>query len=326
MDEPLISVIIPVYNPGIHLVRCLASITEQTYKNLQILLIDDGSFDGSGQLCDEYAQKDSRILSVHKPNSGVSSARNAGLILASGDYYQFPDSDDYLEPDTYDFLLRLIHEHHCDMVNFEYYVTYPNREVSHLLQEDHYGLFGTYDAHRLIMTGEPFAFNKFYSKKLIIANNHLPGIHFREDILRGEDSLFAHQAADRAEMVWFDKRPLYHYVQSSESAVRGKFRRSQLTALKLYDAYKPLYEEKYPKLRQYFLPQMAHLLITLYYDMWADESNYYTEQKEVYNTFKQYEDEVLKAGTLSKREIVKFKLFSFSPLMFYVIHKRIHHL
>lgn len=326
MTEPLVSVIIPVYNPGTHLVRCIDSIISQTYQYLQIILIDDGSTDSSGMICDEYSLKDNRIICIHQMNNGVSSARNAGLNLANGDYFQFPDSDDYIEPDTYEYLLRLIEKYRCDMVNFEYYVSYPDRERCHRLKEDHYGLVGTFDAHRLIMTGEPFACNKFFSKKLITANNNLPGIKFREDILRGEDSIFAHQATDRAETVWFDKRPLYHYVQSEESAVRGKFRRSQLTALKLYDAYKPLYEGKYPELLTFFLPQMAHLLIMLYYDMWADKEDYFDDQRIVFETFKNHIREVYKCRTLTKKERIKFMCFRLSPAMFCVLHKTFHHL
>lgn len=326
MNNPLISVIVPVYNPGKHLHRCLDSIVGQTYRNLQIILIDDGSTDGSGEVCDQYAANDDRIIVVHQPNGGVSKARNAGLEIANGDYYQFPDSDDYLEPDTYEYLLDTIREHNCDMVNFEYFVTYTAYESRHILSDDHYGLVNTFDAHRLIMTGEPFACNKFFSQKLITANDDLLGIKFREDIFRGEDSLFAHEATDRAETVWFDKRPLYHYVQSEESACRGKFRRSQLSVLKLYDAYKPLCVEKYPALNRYFLPGMAHLMIGLYYDMWADKEIFVEEQKDVYGTFRKYEREMYRIGNISSKERAKFKLFSLSPTLFCRIHKRIHHL
>lgn len=322
----LISVIIPVYNPGDHLIKCLDSIINQTYKNLEIILVDDGSTDGSSKVCDEYAKKDNRIRCVHQNNSGVSSARNKGISLATGDYYHFPDSDDYIELDTYEYLLGLIVEHECDMVNFEYYVTYLDHETTHLLSDDHYGLFGARDSHRLIMTGEPFAWNKLFSKKLITANGYLPGIKFREDIYRGEDSLFAHEATDRAEKVWFDKRTLYHYVQCEESAVRGKFRVSQLSALKLYDAYKPLYYEKYPELKIYFFPMMSHLMITLYYDMYTDDVDYKTEMSTVYKAFNEHLREVFRNCNISLKEQVKFRLFSLSPGLFCVFHQKIHHL
>lgn len=97
MDNKLISVIIPVYNTEKYLDRCVKSVAEQTYKNLEIILVNDGSSDNSPAICDEWAKKDSRIKVVHKQNGGVSSARNAGLDISTGEYIQFVDSDDYLE-------------------------------------------------------------------------------------------------------------------------------------------------------------------------------------------------------------------------------------
>ena len=162
--RPLISVIIPVYNPGDHFRKCISSIVDQTYQNLEIILIDDGSSDGSEKICDEYATRDSRIKCIHQQNAGVSAARNRGLAEATGDYYHFPDSDDYLEPDTYEFLISLMFANHCDLVNFEYYITFSDLETVHLLNDSHYGPADREKAHRLIMTGEPFAWNKFFSK------------------------------------------------------------------------------------------------------------------------------------------------------------------
>lgn len=107
----LISVIVPVYNVEKYLHRCVDSILNQTYENLEILLVDDGSTDGSGAICDEYAQRDSRVRVIHKENGGLSSARNAGIDAAKGEYLAFVDSDDWIEPETYAYLLGLIHKY-----------------------------------------------------------------------------------------------------------------------------------------------------------------------------------------------------------------------
>ena len=100
----LISVIVPVYNVEKYLRQCLDSIINQTYRNLEIILVDDGSTDSSGIICDEYAQIDARIKVIHKENGGLSSARNAGLDVCTsgGDFIAFVDSDDWLEPDMYE--------------------------------------------------------------------------------------------------------------------------------------------------------------------------------------------------------------------------------
>ena len=116
----LLSVIIPVYKVEAYLRQCLDSVVTQTYSELQIILVDDGSPDGSGAICDEYAAKDSRIQVIHQPNAGVSAARNAGMDMATGEYLTFIDSDDYIDPDMYEALLKVAHETGADVVECNY--------------------------------------------------------------------------------------------------------------------------------------------------------------------------------------------------------------
>lgn len=114
-EKPLISVIVPVYKVEQYLHRCVDSILAQTYTNLEIILIDDGSPDRSGEICDEYAAKDSRIRVIHQENAGVSAARNAGLDVCSGEYIAFVDSDDYILPEMYEKMLAVQLEHQVDI-------------------------------------------------------------------------------------------------------------------------------------------------------------------------------------------------------------------
>lgn len=115
-QNPLISVIVPVYNVEAYLPRCVESIRNQTYQNLEIILVDDGSKDRSNVLCDEYALKDSRIRVIHKENGGLSSARNAGIDAAQGEYLAFVDSDDWIEPDTYETMLAAAQKYSVKLV------------------------------------------------------------------------------------------------------------------------------------------------------------------------------------------------------------------
>lgn len=319
MNNPLISVIIPIYNTGKYLSPCLDSILNQTYKNLQVILVDDGSTDGSPAVCDEYAERDNRITVIHKQNEGVSKARNTGLDIATGDYYHFPDSDDYLELDTYEYLLALIKEHSCDMINYEYYVTYSTKENKHLLDDTHYGIFDRESAHKGVMSGEPFAWNKFYTKKAV------QGITFRESILRGEDSLFVHECIEQIDSMWFDKRSLYHYVQSEDSACRGNFRTSQLTFMYLYDEYKLLYSQ-YPDLWKLFQSRFFHTPITMYYDMYSDEKDFSKEMKQLHKECKSRYKEIKKNVSFARKEKIKFGFFMHFPNLFCKIHKLIHKL
>ena len=112
----MISVIVPVYKTEKFLSDCIKSILNQTYHDLEVILVNDGSPDSSGQICEEYAKKDSRIKVIHQENAGVASARNTGLNLAAGEYITFVDSDDYICPQMYEEMLKCAKKNHCDLV------------------------------------------------------------------------------------------------------------------------------------------------------------------------------------------------------------------
>lgn len=114
-----ISVIVPVYNSQAYLHRCLGSLLSQTYRNLEIILVNDGSLDDSGMICDWYKKQDNRIKVIHKKNGGQSSARNVGLEIAQGDYISFVDSDDWIVDDIYEYCINLIETMNCDVVDFQ---------------------------------------------------------------------------------------------------------------------------------------------------------------------------------------------------------------
>lgn len=115
-QDILVSVIVPVYNVEEYLSRCVDSILTQTYRNLEVILVDDGAKDSSGSICDAYAREDSRVRVIHKENGGLSSARNAGIDIAKGDYLEFVDSDDWIEPDAVENLLQMALEHQVELV------------------------------------------------------------------------------------------------------------------------------------------------------------------------------------------------------------------
>ena len=119
--EPLVSIVIPVYNAGAHLARCIESVRRQTWQNLQVVLVNDGSTDASAEVCRMYARVDGRIHLIDKPNAGVSAARNDGLAAAKGEYIQFVDSDDYLPEDATQLLVDRARETGCDLVIGAYF-------------------------------------------------------------------------------------------------------------------------------------------------------------------------------------------------------------
>ena len=124
MMEKLVSVIIPAYNIERYISRCLDSIMAQTYNNLEIIVIDDGSKDQTAEILDDYQKRDSRIIVVHKENGGVSSARNNGLDIATGDYISFVDGDDLIESNMYEILVKILEKEKTDIAHCGYQMIY----------------------------------------------------------------------------------------------------------------------------------------------------------------------------------------------------------
>lgn len=321
MDDLKLSVIIPVYNVENYLRHCLDSVLTQTYRNLEIILVDDGSKDASGMICDEYAAKDSRIKCVHQENAGVSRARNRGLEMASGDYYHFLDSDDFIEPDTYEYLLTKMQENGAEAIALEYFTTFADSEIASIRPQEHCGLRDTEGA----ISEHLFGGNDFLCTKLLPAFA-VKDLRFHEDIYRDEDTLFGFEAICRVKRMYFDSRPLLHYVQSEESACRGVFRPSQLSAVKVI----PIMEEKlgkdFPSLLPKWRAKFLNLMTTLYRDMYLDEVDYTVQQKDIYQTFCEMYRKVKLRGTVSTGKRVKYRVFRISPKLFCRIHKLAHHL
>ena len=209
MDRDVkISVIIPAYNVAQWLPRCIESVLGQTYQNLEIWIINDGSTDDTGRIIDEYAAKDPRIHAVHQENHGVSHARNVGMSMVSGDAVSFIDSDDTLEPEMYELLVRVMQEHNADISHCGYkhivgeeirLVHDTKRVIPHHTQE----------ALDCFVDGRLFGgglWNKLYRREL------LDGLSFREDLKNNEDILFNFEAFRRADCSVFADYPLYNYV------------------------------------------------------------------------------------------------------------------
>lgn len=130
MNKPLISVIVPVYNSAKYLEQCVDSIINQTYENLEIILVDDGSTDGSSDLCDSIKKRDKRITVIHKTNGGAASARNAGLKLAKGEFIGFADSDDWLELDMFEHMFEVLNKNDADLVLVSLFLEYEKENKS----------------------------------------------------------------------------------------------------------------------------------------------------------------------------------------------------
>ena len=167
-EKALISLIIPVYKVEKYLEKCIQSVINQTYENLQIILVDDGSPDNCGKICDEYAKKDHRIEVIHKSNGGLSDARNKGLEIAKGEYIGFVDSDDYIEADMYEVLYNLLKQYNADVSICNFY-TVSQGKISIKNADNGINEYNRIEILKEILLDkniQSYAWNKLYKKEL----------------------------------------------------------------------------------------------------------------------------------------------------------------
>ena len=223
-----VSVIVPVYKVEEYLNRCVESIASQTYKNLEIILVDDGSPDKCPQKCDEWAKKDSRILVIHKQNGGLASARNAGLKIASGQFISFIDSDDYIEPDLYQNLIPVFSNENADIVEFGYKEVFDDGSVEpHPM---HSGPINKEVAvkHLLLWDGRvrSFAWNK------IFRFDSIRDLWFDESLKYGEDTPFSFLAIDKCATYIQVEGCYYNYLRRTNSLTGNSFNKNKMLTLK----------------------------------------------------------------------------------------------
>lgn len=219
--DGLISVIIPVYNVAEYLDQCLETVCSQTYKKLEIILIDDGSTDGSGRICDEWRSKDDRILVIHKENGGVSSARNEGLKAATGEYVGFVDSDDWLELDMYEKLVDGIAE--ADAVSCGY-VDYPygeGRQVpkgTKVIHPCNYpdAIIAIFERNGYFTT----LWNKLFRRTAVYKEGGF--VPLDTSLSFGEDEVWLITVLKRCKKIAFVPEALYHWRPRAGSVTRFK--------------------------------------------------------------------------------------------------------
>lgn len=211
-----VSVIVPVYNNSKFLPRCLESICGQTYKNLQIICVDDGSTDGAGDVLDEFAKVDERIIALHKKNGGESNARNTALQIATGDYIAFCDCDDWIDPQMYEILLKAMEESGSDLAAGSWYketavgskiITNKKAVPDNVFGKD---MLLRYIYERDNYQGFAYMWNKLYRSNLFF-NEKGERLLFDEFLELGGDVLYLAQLAVRADKAIYVDRSFYHY-------------------------------------------------------------------------------------------------------------------
>lgn len=257
--KDLISVVIPVYNVEMYIDKCVDSVINQTYKNLQIILVDDGSTDASGKLCDELAKKDNRITVIHKKNGGLSSARNAGIDIAKGKYISFLDSDDFIDSTTVEKCVQRLKNNNADIVVFNRYNYYENGTKTlryKIIEED------------LVMDSEQaiYEMNSYKNFDMSACCKMFKTTLFKKIRFPlgkiSEDFYIMYLLFDKAKKIIYISEPLYYYLQRTGSISKSaKLRYDFVEA-----AYNQMIyiEKKYPKLKTCVHSAYASANMTIY--------------------------------------------------------------
>lgn len=243
MEKPLISVVLPIYNVEKYLERCVKSVCAQTYQNIEILLIDDGSTDNSRIMCDKYLNEDKRIRVFHKKNGGLSDARNYGIEHARGEFITFIDSDDYVDDDYVEYLYKIIKKYDTNMSICQHKVCYDNGS------EKDYGKYGDISLnnkeciqkmmfHDVIDTS---AWAKLYRINLFCEVRYPIGKLF-------EDIATTYALMLQCEKIAVGLESKYNYVLRSDSIVFGSFNEKKLDLLEMTDQMAEKVLKIYPDL------------------------------------------------------------------------------
>lgn len=244
-----VSVVVPVYNVEKYLKRCIDSIVNQTYKFLDIILVDDGSRDDSGAICEEYKERFNNIRVIHQENQGLSSARNIGLTMARGEYITFIDSDDWIASDMIQKMLHLIKENDAEIAVTGFYQAYEGGQLVKSTSKTEVQVYSNQEAL------ECFLFNEYLTPCVC-------GKLWQRDIWEGiecpvgrlfEDQYTTYKLLDKAGKVVFSPVPQYYYYKREDSIGHAPFNK------KTYELYDGIQEEYYAITKKY--PQIENNLM-----------------------------------------------------------------
>lgn len=250
--SPKISIIVPVYKVEKYIHKCIDSILNQTFKDFELILVDDGSPDNCGKICDEYAKKDSRVIVIHKKNGGQATARNEGLEIARGEYIGFVDSDDYIEPDMYEFLYKMCVDNNCDIANCSSKIFFKDR----IKVNGGHGLIihNTREAMRAVIEG--YLYDECLWSKLIKKDL------FKElripDKIAYEDTAFTYKIIYRAKKVCCKGEAKYNYIKRENSTMDRAVKNLNIDIVLIYEEMYKFMKNNYPEVCDLVILKLAN--------------------------------------------------------------------
>ena len=252
-----VSIIIPVYNVQQYLPQCLDSIRDQSYRNWEAILVDDGSTDLSGAICDDYAKEDGRFCVIHQKNGGAACAKNAGLDVVCGDFVTFIDSDDYVDSDWLNKTISAVREYNADVIEFDFDKIYRNESE----RVNSFAECTTFSAERYLDQYVKTWTSSLFWNKLFRAEL-LRNVRFKSERRCIDDEFFTYKALTEANLIVRIPDVLYHYRQRASSAVYNPKNQHQIAK----DSLDVLIERylwicsRFPKLRRTYLEHDVQIL------------------------------------------------------------------
>lgn len=315
---PKISIVVPVYNVEKYLDKCINSILNQTLSEFELILIDDGSKDSSGLICDKYAESDKRIKVIHKSNGGMSSARNIGLDVAKGKYIGFVDSDDWIESDMYELLYNICEDNNCDIANCSSIIHYEQKTVIN-------------GGHSLIIHNREEAMKTMLEGKLydevvwtkLIKREILAGTRFTEGIVY-EDTDFTYRVIDKVQKVGCIGEPKYHYIKRQKGIMNLAKKDLNIDGVLVYNEMYKFFRNNYLNLSELAANKLVnHAMYILDKISNSDDfKKYKYKYDKVVNILNENYKVIIRLNGLNVKQKILLTLTKINPLLFKLImHK-----
>lgn len=315
---PKISVIVPVYNNEKFLPLAVESLLGQSYTNLEIILIDDGSTDNSGVICDKFAEENSNIIVIHQPNAGVSSARNAGLEIASGSMISFCDGDDTAESDLYEFLYRQMVKNDSDIACCACHIFTDKGSFFLNYIADKMVWEKNDDFIRVLFKGQvPMGvYNKLFKKEV------LENVRFPQGYRNNEDKYFCFLASLNAKKVSFENEGKYNYYRREGSSSMVEFSQAYFDSLKLAEKMLNIVIERKPHLIEYAKCNLLATVLMVYKLMCKRNGfvKYKTQESKMYEYVKKFDVKMAKKY-LTKNNYIRFTVLRMNKTAFKLMTK-----
>lgn len=315
--KPKISIVVPVYNVERFLVDCIESIRKQTLRDFELILVNDGSTDQSGDICDQYAKKDERIIVIHKENGGQSSARNRGIDEAKGEFIGFIDSDDWIQEDMYEQLYIKAKEEEaeiaaCNIIEFQ-----KDNSKRYFCLDSSDRLYDRKSAMNELYLNERLSFspcNKIYKRTLF------DGIRFKEGYIL-EDVDFAYRIIHQSARIYYTGQALYNYRYNEKSTLRKEFSKKRLDEYEVRRDMYLFYLKHYPEFANEVYAEWFLTGLMLYINV----EKYFQHEKEQYKYLLDFDRKLLKPlimnGNYNKKKRVLLTMAYLSPALLVTFYR-----